>query len=118
LRGCRKFFFYWLTRIINKYLTLCGGVFPQYVNVDFDYTPYLGPDYMEEIKTMKRVSTIVSNHSSWCDSLTLLSSSYSPGFAAKKSLRKAPIVGIACVCLNCIFISRGATEDKRQKIIQ
>ena len=91
-----------------------GGVFTKYHYLnDYDYSYYLGPNYKEEQKNMKRVSTIVSNHTSWCDALALLSGPYVPGFGAKKEFRKAPIVGLACICANCIFISRGATEEKR-----
>jgi 1-acyl-sn-glycerol-3-phosphate acyltransferase len=47
------------------------------------------------------------------DTMSLLTTRFKPGFAAKKSLRKAPVVGLAGICANCIFISRGATEEKR-----
>jgi lysophosphatidylcholine acyltransferase / lyso-PAF acetyltransferase len=40
-----------------------------------------------------------------------------PGFATKKSIRKAPVIGVTCIMLGCIFISRGASEEKRIQTI-
>lgn len=41
-----------------------------------------------------------------------------PSFASKKSLRSKPIIGMLTEALQCIFISRGASEEERQRNIQ
>jgi 1-acyl-sn-glycerol-3-phosphate acyltransferase len=111
LTGCKRFIFKWSIRLHAKYVLFCAGIFTKFNYIEYDYTKYLGPNYIESQQSMGRISTIVSNHTSWCDIFVLLSSQYVPGFAAKKSLKKAPVVGLATKLLNCIFISRGASEE-------
>jgi 1-acyl-sn-glycerol-3-phosphate acyltransferase len=85
--------------------------------VDFDYTPFLGPNYKESCIPPKHVSTIVSNHSSWLD-VPILISHFKAAFASKKTFRKVPIFGLIVQALGCIFISRGASIEKRNKIVE
>lgn len=82
---------------------------------DYNYESYLGPNYKNE-PTPSYVPTFVCNHTSWLDVIILIVH-YAPAFAAKKSLKNVPIFGLLCQYLGCIFISRGATEEKRNKII-
>jgi 1-acyl-sn-glycerol-3-phosphate acyltransferase len=42
---------------------------------------------------------------------------FRPAFAAKKGLRKVPILGLLVQALGCIFISRGGTLEQRNKIV-
>jgi hypothetical protein len=84
--------------------------------VDFDYTAYLGPDYKETIKGPKYLSTYVSNHSSWLD-VPILIANLKPAFASKNTLKKTPIFGIIVQSLGCLFISRGASAEKRDQIV-
>lgn len=39
-------------------------------------------------------------------------------FASKKAFKKTPIFGIIVQSLGCLFISRGATPDKKDKIVE
>lgn len=85
--------------------------------VDFDYTPFLGPNYKETQVPPKHISTIISNHSSWLD-VPILISHFRAAFASKKTFRKVPIFGLLIDALGCIFISRGASIEKRNKIVE
>lgn len=84
---------------------------------DYDYTPYLGTNYKETQTIPNHIPTFISNHSSWLD-VEILITYYQLAFAAKKSLRKVPVFGVLCAYLGCIFISRGGTEEQRNKIIE
>jgi 1-acyl-sn-glycerol-3-phosphate acyltransferase len=94
-----------------------GGMRTVKKQIDFDYTPFLGPDYKETQIIPKKVSTIISNHSSWLD-VPILISNFRAAFASKKSFRKVPVFGIIVEALGCIFISRGASIDKKNKVVE
>lgn len=85
--------------------------------VEFDYTPYLGPNYKDTCIRPKHLSTFVSNHSSWLD-VPILISHFRTAFASKKTFRKVPVFGLIVQALGCIFISRGASLEKRNKIVE
>ena len=73
-----------------------GGIYTRTRQHDVDYSYYLGPDYKKTMKEVKHVSTLVTNHVSWCDVMILLGGRYTPAFAAKKSLKKVPLFGLVC----------------------
>jgi len=85
--------------------------------MDFDYSYYLGKDYKETQQLPKRVSTYVSNHSSWFDPL-LLQPCFGCGFAVKKELKNAFIAGVISKALGSIFVSRGGTPEELQKVVE
>lgn len=85
--------------------------------VDYDYTSFLGPNYLDTQIEPKHVSTYVSNHSAWLD-VSILISHFSVAFASKKTFKKFPIFGLIVQALGCIFISRGASQEKRDKIVK
>jgi hypothetical protein len=94
-----------------------GGMRTKRISMDYDYSPFLGPNYQDTCVPPKYVSTYVSNHSSWLD-VPILISHFRPAFASKKTFRSVPIFGILVEALGCIFISRGATLEKRNKIVE
>lgn len=94
-----------------------GGMRTVRKKVDFDYSPYLGPDYKETQVPPNYISTIVSNHSSWLD-VPILISHFQAAFVAKKTLRKIPIFGLIVQALGCIFVSRDASNENRNKQVQ
>lgn len=116
-KGCRAFLITQTYKIISRLLMFLAGMITFRKRVDFDYTPYLGPNYMETTKTPKHVSTIVSNHASWLD-VPILIWHFRAAFASKKTFRKLPIFGLIVQALGCIFISRGATVEKRNKVVE
>lgn len=95
---------------------IAGGWMTRKV-VEFDYSPYLGPDYKELQTEPKYVSTYVSNHTSLID-IPLLISYYKPAFASKNALKKIPMMGLLVQALGCIFISRGGTVEERNQIVE
>lgn len=117
LKGCRSFFITHTYKIISRLLMFLAGMITFRRRVDFDYTPYLGPNYNETTNPPKHVSTIVSNHSSWLD-VPILIWHFRAAFASKKTFRKLPIFGLIVQALGCIFISRGATQEKRDKVVE
>ena len=85
--------------------------------VDFDYSTFLGPNYKETTMKPKYLSTYVSNHASWLD-VPILISHLRPAFASKKTFKTVPIFGIIVQSLGCLFISRGASAEKRDQIVE
>jgi 1-acyl-sn-glycerol-3-phosphate acyltransferase len=83
--GCRKALMRVSYKITSLLVLIFGGIVPFVEDVEFDYSPYLGPNYKATTST-RPVSTIVSNHACWCDIIILLWTRYGPSFAAKKSL--------------------------------
>jgi len=69
--GCRKKVIGYLFKTMAYIFVFTAGVFSRKSDVDFDYSFYLGPDYKKGYKQIKSVSTYVSNHVSWIDTMTL-----------------------------------------------
>jgi hypothetical protein len=103
-------------RVIATLIILMFGLRMSRENKDYDYTPFLGPNYKETTIYPKYFSTYVSNHTSWLD--ILLQIAYNrPAFTPKKELRKIPLFGLLVEALGCIFIARGGTEEERNQIV-
>lgn len=64
------------------------------------------------------ISTVICNHLGFTEGFNLLLSPLHPAFAAKESLRKAPIFGKLGEGLQAIFVNRGGTEEERNKLIE
>jgi hypothetical protein len=65
--GCRKSvigFLFWLNAKV--FMFVCG-VNCSHRFLDADYSAYLGKDYKDTMKPIKKVSTIICNHVSWID---------------------------------------------------
>lgn len=62
--GCRKSFMNWLYRSMAKvWIFVSGFCCTDMIDVDADYSEYLGPDYKEKYdKEIKKTSTIICNH--------------------------------------------------------
>jgi len=82
--------------------------------VDYDYSEYLGKDYLKTQKLPKKASTIVANHQAWIDSLVLIYNVF-PGFAATIETSKVPVLNVLINSLQSIYISRGGTDQQRQE---
>jgi 1-acyl-sn-glycerol-3-phosphate acyltransferase len=107
----------WVYVLVSKWLILMAAMHTVRKRVDFDYSPYLGPNYKETARPPQHLSTLVSNHSGWLD-VPILISHFKAAFASKKTFRKVPIFGLIVEALGCIFISRGASQEKRNKIVE
>jgi 1-acyl-sn-glycerol-3-phosphate acyltransferase len=85
--------------------------------VNYDYSAFLGPNYKETTKPPRYLSTYVSNHASWLD-VPIIISHLRPAFASKKTFKTVPVFGILVQALGCLFISRGASAEKREQIVE
>lgn len=83
---------------------------------DYDYTEYLGPDYKKTNKKTKRVSTIISNHTSWLDPVVFIKT-LRPAFSPSAEFRHLPLVGNLIDALDSIYIPRGGSEEKKAKAL-
>ncbi len=117
VKDCRKALVTFVYKLVSRILILMAGMRTVRKTVDYDYTPFLGPNYKETQIAPKHISTILSNHSSWLD-VPIIISHFGAAFASKKTFRKVPVFGLLVEALGCIFISRGASLEKRNKIIE
>jgi lysophosphatidylcholine acyltransferase / lyso-PAF acetyltransferase len=108
-----QFTYTWVSRGLNFF----GGMRTSRTVIDYDYTSFLGPNYKETQVEPKHLSTLISNHSSWLD-VSILISHFRAAFASKKTFRNIPVFGLLVQALGCIFISRGASLEKRNKIVE
>ena len=94
-----------------------GGIRVTSKQMDYDYTEYLGPDYKNDPKKSPFVSTIVSNHISWMDSI-IMARVFSPSFTAKVELKTAPLLGTLGKCLNNIWMPRGRSDEAKKEALE
>ena len=117
LKGFRRSLFTFLYRCVGKSFVFLGGIRVEKHVIDYDYSVYLGPNYRETQVPPKHLSMYVANHSSWMDVEVMLSN-FKLAFAAKKAFIKMPVFGLVCAALGCVFISRGASQEKRNQIVE
>lgn len=60
--------------------------------INYDYSYYLGADYLKTQQLPKKASTVVANHQSWIDNMILKISPLCPAFAAKVETKKVWIL--------------------------
>lgn len=85
--------------------------------MNFDYSYYLGPDYKENYKKIKRTSTIVSNHVSWLDPVVLIKN-VRPAFSPSEEFRNVPLLGKLIDSIDSIYIPRGGSDENRAMALQ
>jgi 1-acyl-sn-glycerol-3-phosphate acyltransferase len=87
------------------------------IQVDADYSEYLGPNWKTELKKYNKViPTIVTNHSSFLDIWLLLASKYMPAFLARAET-KTSFVGKQADGLQCLYITREGPKDEKSKVL-
>lgn len=97
-------------RLIFKILRL--EVKYEYVNTDYSY--YLGPKWLSELKERKKpISTIVSNHTGVLDALVYTMSPWQPGQTPKEAARKIPGYGLVLAAFQSLFINREGGSEAR-----
>ena len=67
--GCRKKLIECTVKFWTFLQLKLAGIRWKVKHLEIDYSRYLGPDYMNDPKKDMHVSTIVSNHVSWFDSI-------------------------------------------------
>jgi len=78
--GCRKWIIYFMYHVCCTFFLFVAGMRTSVKYIDLDYSEYLGPDYKNNQKKIKRTSTIVCNHVSWLDAVVLIKN-IRPAFA-------------------------------------
>ena len=69
------------------------GIFVKHTNkTEYDYSFYLGEDYKDKMKQIKKCSTIISNHVSWVDTQNIYQY-HDVAFALDAGFIKAPLMG-------------------------
>jgi len=108
----------WLYRFIAKVWTFISGFCcTEMIDVDADYSEYLGPDYKEKYdREILKTSTIISNHVTQHDSM-MITQFMNNSFACDISFKKMPLMGPLACMVDAIFVPRGGTEEARQQII-
>lgn len=93
-QGCRKSFLNWVYRNMAKvWVFVAGFCCTNLVNVDADYSEYLGPDYKEKYdKSLKMTGTIICNHVTQHDSM-IITQFMNNSFALDLSFKKMPLMG-------------------------
>mmetsp|Transcript_11024 Transcript_11024/g.18428 ORF Transcript_11024/g.18428 Transcript_11024/m.18428 type:complete len:272 (+) Transcript_11024:24-839(+) len=116
-KGCRKAsvgFFY--TTMAWIFCFICG-LFTRKEKVDFDYSYYLGKDYKEGYRDVKKTSTIICNHVSWIDTMNLYQY-FSMAFTLDVGFKKAPLMNKLGDLVDSIYLPRGGNEESRAKALQ
>ena len=93
-------------------MLMCGICVSHTDLKEHDYSFYLGPDYKEKKKSIKKCSTIISNHVSWVDTQNIYQY-HDVAFALDAGFINVPLMGKLGQMVDSIFIPRGGTEEKR-----
>ena len=107
--------------LLGKYLwrhlqAYALGIYTSIKRIEFDYTPWLGPNYKDTI-SVNKAPTIVSNHVS-CHDITILCSTITPSFVAMSQLINAPVYGTSMRALQGLFIDRSGTQEEKDRVFE
>ena len=104
----------WLYRTMAKmWVFVSGFCCTEMIEVDADYSEYLGHDYKEKYDTeIKKTSTIICNHVTQHDSM-IITQFMNNSFACDISFKSMPLMGPLAYMVDAIFVPRGGTEAAR-----
>ena len=108
--GCRKWIIYFMYHVCCTFYLFIAGTRTSLKFVDVDYSYYLGPNYKNNVKKIKRTSTIVCNHVSWLDPVVLIKN-VRPAFAPSSEFKTVPVLSTLIDCIDSIYIPRGGSEE-------
>ena len=114
--GCRKWVIFFMYNVCCSFYLFIAGMSTSLSYKDVDYQYYLGPDYKQSFKKIKRTSTIVSNHVSWLDPVVLIKN-VRPAFAPSDEFRGVPLLGTLIDVIDSIYIPRGGSEESKAKAL-
>ena len=98
----------------KMWVFLAGFCCTSLIEVDADYSEYLGPDYKEKYdKTLKMTGTLISNHVTQHDSM-MITQFINNSFACDVSFKKIPMMGSLATMVDAIFVPRAGTEESRK----
>jgi 1-acyl-sn-glycerol-3-phosphate acyltransferase len=99
-------------------MTSCSGIKVVRQDTDFDYTPYLGPNYRKNHSAVKQASTLVSNHQSFYDNFVICRL-FPANFIAQSAFLAIPLLGLMYAAVGAIFvdITSDGTHAEREKVV-
>lgn len=116
--GCRKGTIRCIYYLIVRFgIWIAGMGLKRVRHKDMDYSYYLGPNYQEGYRDIKKASTIVCNHCSWLDCMILICE-VCPGFCPTASFKNVPIFNTTIEVLDSFYINRGSDQESRDKLVQ
>ena len=118
MRGLRllyvRFLFIFYTRV--GYGLIYFLPYIRHTYVDYDYSPYLGPDYRKEMP--KEAPTLINNHSHFLDIPTVVASGYLPTYFAKKTVQQFPFFGKVADAIQTLYVDRAGTKEEQEKVME
>lgn len=108
--GCRRKTVDVIYKTAATLVLFFAGMSTKTVIHDTDYSHYLGEDYKENYRPIKKTSTIVCNHISWLDCVIMILHG-KPAFAPDAAFRKIPIFNTTIECLDSIYIERSGDQS-------
>ena len=109
-----------LVLIIHYYVNMAilgiAGMSVEVVLEDMDYKYWLGPNYLAEVKKLKRSSTLVSTHSSWLDGFIMGYLFQPAATPAADVIGDLPIFYTIFESLDSIIAYRGNDLKRRSKV--
>jgi len=115
--GCRKACISFMYKVCCPISLFLSGMTYNTVRQEADYSYYLGDNYREGYRDIKKTSTIISNHVSWLDCVILICHC-KPAFAPDAAFRNVPLFNTTIECLDSIYIERGGDISKKEKTIK
>ena len=115
--GCQKRAIEILYGTAGAVLLILFGCRTTRRELDTDYSYYLGPDYKAKMRSIKKTSTVVTNHVSCLDGMVLVKTVF-PAFAPAEEYSRVPILKTLFNSTDCIYMPRGGNEEARAQALQ
>lgn len=114
-----KFVFWFLCNFAALFTT---WIWQSEKEVEVDYEEFLGPNWRKELKAYtKPIATIVCNHSSFLDTITTMSSRFSPAYIARIEDKKS-LLGPQAEAMQTLWLDRSqgkkGGDHVRDQLIQ
>lgn len=112
--GCRKRFIELYSGVYGKiWMFLSGYCCPSIVEIDADYSEWLGPDYKEQYdKSIKMTSTVISNHVTQNDPFAIYQYIHH-AMTLDIGFKDIPVMGGMAKAVGSLFIPRGGSDEQR-----
>lgn len=100
-----------------KFQLFVAGMKVSVRHKEVDYSEYLGPGYLEEVKKLKQPSTYAPTHTTWLDGF-IMTYLFQPALVpAGEIIGEVPIFSMVFKSLDSIIAYRGNDMKKRQKMV-
>lgn len=110
--GCRKWVIFFMFHVVISMYLFVVGMKTTLNYKDVDYSAYLGANYKQNMKKIKRTSTVISNHVSWLDPVIILKH-LRMAFAPSEEFSRVPLISTFIEVVDSIYIPRGGSQEKK-----